>query len=132
MDFSIYITDSNKIIIPVSDSQLYEYNNCCCKRSGGRTFSEKRSKSRNDDKQNKENPFQEVHQNTCQIGWHQQSVAGSKSTVHVALNSIVPVSCLTFFLLRIQTSNTSRPIPPMVGQASLQDHFRRLLPAHDE
>ncbi len=63
MDFSIYF-NGNSIIIPVSDSKLYEYNMNCCNWSKStrqtnasryRTSSEKRNRSRDEDKQNKEN-----------------------------------------------------------------------------
>ncbi len=55
MDFSIYI--SNNTVVPVSDSYLYEYCMKCneIKRTSSRTSSEKRNKSRDENKLYKEN-----------------------------------------------------------------------------
>jgi hypothetical protein len=56
MDFSIYITTNT--VIPVSDSYLYEYCTNCSpsfRFRRERAISEKRDRSRDEEKQNKEN-----------------------------------------------------------------------------
>ncbi len=65
MDFSIYI-GKNNTIVPVSDSYLYEYCNNCSKGQtrSGRTTSEKRDKSRDEDKQYKENKKKTISRGT--------------------------------------------------------------------
>jgi hypothetical protein len=63
MDFSVYTGNNNNIIVPVSDSYLYEY--CTnCSTMLRRTSSEKRDKSRDEDKQHKKNKKKTISRRT--------------------------------------------------------------------